>query len=64
MWFARRCFDELRALHGDKAVWRLLESGALAVHEHRLPGRDAPPDVDTWDDYRALCRAMAQEQSA
>jgi molybdenum cofactor cytidylyltransferase len=64
LWFARRCFDDLQALHGDKAVWRLLESGAVRVHEHGVPGRETPPDVDTWDDYGALRRAMAQEPSA
>ena len=54
MWLARRCFADLRLLHGDKGVWRLLESGTIDVQELPLPGRTVPLDVDTWDDYLAL----------
>lgn len=57
LWFSRTCFDALGGLHGDKAVWRLLESGDLAVAEMACPGRTIPLDVDTWDDHRALCAA-------
>lgn len=52
-WFARSMFDALRDLHGDKAVWKLLESGRWPVTEVSVPG-SVPLDVDTWDDYRAL----------
>lgn len=51
--FGRAAFDALAGLQGDKAVWKLLESGRFPVTELVRPG-DTPPDVDTWDDYRAL----------
>ena len=52
--FASSLFGELRALHGDKAVWRLLdERGFESV---TVPGR-VPLDVDTWADYEAVLAA-------
>jgi molybdenum cofactor cytidylyltransferase len=51
--FARSAFDDLRALHGDKAVWKLIEA-----HPHRVRrvevDRELPPDIDTAEDYRRL----------
>jgi molybdenum cofactor cytidylyltransferase len=55
-WLRRQVFDDLRALHGDKAVWKLLESGRYPVHEVRVAG-NVPLDVDTWEDYQALLAA-------
>lgn len=52
-WFSRAVFDELRDLHGDKAVWKMLESGRRPVVELPVDGA-VPLDVDTWDDYRRL----------
>lgn len=52
LWFHRSMFATLDQLHGDKAVWKLVDSGA-DVARVRVPG-DVPPDVDTWDDYHAL----------
>ena len=49
--FGRATFDELRALHGDKGVWRLLDRGPVV--DVPVEGR-IPLDVDTWDDYRAV----------
>ena len=51
--FRRELFPALAELHGDKAVWKLLEQRAADVAEVRVPGR-VPPDVDTWEDYEAL----------
>jgi molybdenum cofactor cytidylyltransferase len=51
--FGRGTFAELAALHGDKAVWRLLDLHAAEVVEVRVPG-PIPPDVDTREDYEAL----------
>ncbi len=51
--FARSTFADLNALQGDKAVWKLLESGRHPVGEVRRPG-PIPPDVDTWEDYERL----------
>jgi molybdenum cofactor cytidylyltransferase len=51
--FARPVFGELATLHGDKAVWKLLERHASDVVEVPVRG-PVPRDVDTWEDYRAL----------
>jgi molybdenum cofactor cytidylyltransferase len=48
--FGRAVFPALRTLHGDKAVWRLLERRAGEVAEVRVRG-PVPPDIDTWADY-------------
>ena len=52
LWFDRSMFDTLRGLHGDKAVWKLVDAGDDVVRVP-VPG-DVPLDVDTWDDYTAL----------
>lgn len=59
LWLSRGRFGDLRRLQGDKAVWKLLDSGGLDVRELAVPGRTVPLDVDTWDDYEALCRTAA-----
>jgi len=59
-WFGREMFAELRALHGDKAVWKLLESGRYPVIEVDAEGV-VPLDVDTWEDYEALLARDADE---
>jgi molybdenum cofactor cytidylyltransferase len=51
--FRRSVFPELGELHGDKAVWKLIERRPDDVVEVRVPGC-VPPDVDTWADYEAL----------
>lgn len=51
--FGRATFDELRDMHGDKAVWKLLDRHAAEVVEVPIAGR-IPPDVDTWEDYRVV----------
>lgn len=52
-WFSRTMFGELARLHGDKGVWKLIESGRYPVGE-LLVDRPVPLDVDTWEDYRRL----------
>jgi len=59
-WFGRAVFDDLGALHGDKAVWKLLESGRHPVREVDIEG-DVPLDVDTWADYERLVATEAAE---
>jgi molybdenum cofactor cytidylyltransferase len=54
--FGREMFGELAQLHGDKAVWKLLEQHADLVREVPMPGR-IPPDVDTWEDYQSVLSA-------
>lgn len=56
LWFGRDIFPDLLALHGDKGVWRLIESGRHAVTTVPVEG-SIPPDVDTWAAYRALLAA-------
>src|SRR5215210_6232666 len=51
--FGPPVFGDLRGLHGDKAVWKLLDRRPDDVAEVRVEGR-VPLDVDTWDDYRAV----------
>lgn len=55
--FARRMLPELAALHGDKAVWRLLEQRADDVVQLPVPG-PVPPDVDTEEDYRRVLAGL------
>jgi molybdenum cofactor cytidylyltransferase len=51
--FDRSVFGDLRALHGDKAVWKLLDRRAADVAEVPIAG-PVPRDVDTWADYEAV----------
>ena len=49
--FARPLFGELAALHGDKAVWKLMDRHSVLD----VPvGGVIPRDVDTWEDYEAV----------
>ena len=56
-WLSRAVFGELAQLHGDKGVWKLIESGSVRVHELAVDGT-VPLDVDTWDDYRRLVESV------
>ena len=51
--FARVMFGELAEMHGDKAVWKLLERHGEQVAEVRVAGL-VPLDIDTWEDYEAI----------
>ncbi len=52
--FSSGAFGDLRGLHGDKAVWKLIEAYPEKVREIWLDAA-LPPDVDTPEDYeRAL----------
>ena len=55
LWFDRQMFGALQAMHGDKAVWKLVdaESEGADVVRVRIDG-PVPRDIDTWDDYQAL----------
>jgi molybdenum cofactor cytidylyltransferase len=52
--FARGVFGALAQLHGDKAVWKLLDR--LPVLDVPVPG-PVPRDIDTWEDYAAVLPA-------
>ena len=56
-WFTRDAFEELSQLHGDKGVWKLLESGRHPVRELAVDG-PVPLDVDTWEDYHRLLESV------
>ncbi|HWF53105.1 MAG TPA: nucleotidyltransferase family protein [Solirubrobacteraceae bacterium] len=54
--FGRSVFAELRALHGDKGVWKLMDRYGPEVRDVPVRGR-VPRDVDTWADYDAVLAA-------
>jgi molybdenum cofactor cytidylyltransferase len=56
--FAQTAFEDLRALHGDKAVWKLIEQHPAKVLDVPID-RALPRDVDTWDDYEAVLRELS-----
>jgi molybdenum cofactor cytidylyltransferase len=56
--FAREAFADLRKLHGDKAVWKLIESFPERVRRVEVAA-ELPPDVDRPEDY---ARALAHWQ--
>jgi molybdenum cofactor cytidylyltransferase len=56
--FSREIFCDLKALHGDKGVWKLLDRHAADVVDVPVAGR-IPRDVDTDADYRALLAEQA-----
>jgi len=61
-WFGRDVFADLMQLHGDKAVWKLIESGTHPVVRVQIDA-PTPLDVDTWDDYEALLADTQREAS-
>ena len=56
-WLSRNVFGELARLHGDKGVWKLIESGRFDVDELSVAA-PVPLDVDTWEDYRRLVASV------
>lgn len=48
--FSREAFGYLRELHGDKAVWKLIEAYPERVSQIDIDA-SLPPDVDTPEDY-------------
>jgi molybdenum cofactor cytidylyltransferase len=58
--FSAAAFGELRALHGDKAVWKLVDQRPDRVREVPV-SRPLPGDVDTWTDYEEVCRRLGVE---
>jgi molybdenum cofactor cytidylyltransferase len=48
--FAREAFGELRSLHGDKAVWKLIEAHPERISRVEITA-PLPPDVDNPEDY-------------
>ena len=55
--FSVQAFPSLRALHGDKAVWKLVDDSPERVHRVAV-ARPLPRDVDTWSDYEEVAAAF------
>jgi molybdenum cofactor cytidylyltransferase len=51
--FGREMFPSLVELHGDKAVWKLMDRLGEQVIDVPIDGA-VPRDVDTWADYKAV----------
>ncbi len=58
--FSAEAFPTLRSLHGDKAVWKILDGHPERVRPVPID-RLLPTDVDTWDDYLAVCATFGVE---
>ena len=65
--FGAAAFPTLRTLHGDKAVWKLVDGrpdGTGPDQLRRIPvDLPLPPDIDTWDDYERALAALAASPS-
>jgi molybdenum cofactor cytidylyltransferase len=56
--FGREVLPDLLGLHGDKAVWKLLDQRSADVVQVPVDG-PVPLDVDTWEDYERLLSSTA-----
>jgi molybdenum cofactor cytidylyltransferase len=56
--FSEASFTELRALHGDKAVWKIVDREPPERVARLGLDRPLPDDVDTWHDYVAACERL------
>jgi molybdenum cofactor cytidylyltransferase len=56
MLFTKALFGQLKALHGDKGVWKLCDAHPEWVREIEVD-RPYPGDVNTWEDYAKLTSA-------
>jgi molybdenum cofactor cytidylyltransferase len=54
--FSADAFAILRRLHGDKAVWEIVDREPVERVARISVRRPRPVDVDTWDDYVVACR--------
>lgn len=59
--FASETFATLRGLHGDKAVWKIVDSDPSVAR--MAVDRPLPLDVDTEEDYQAVLRDVLGEAS-
>lgn len=55
--FSAPAFPSLRRLHGDKAVWKLVERHPDRVRKLPVP-RPLPSDIDTWEDYQDVVATL------
>jgi molybdenum cofactor cytidylyltransferase len=59
--FSNAAFETLRGLHGDKAVWKIVDREPEAKVARIPIDVELPRDVDTWDDYLAVCATFGFE---
>jgi molybdenum cofactor cytidylyltransferase len=53
--FAQPLFDQLAALHGDKAAWKIVDAHRNWIGTVPMD-RSAPRDINTWQEYEATLR--------
>jgi molybdenum cofactor cytidylyltransferase len=56
--FSAAAFPTLRGLHGDKAVWKLVDNEPVERVARLAVDRPLPRDVDTWEDYADVAREL------
>jgi molybdenum cofactor cytidylyltransferase len=56
--FSADAFATLRTLHGDKAVWKIVDAEPEPRVRRIRIRRPLPRDVDTWDDYLQVCEEL------
>jgi molybdenum cofactor cytidylyltransferase len=56
--FSADAFAALRALHGDKAVWKLVDAEPEDRVRRVRVRKPRPLDIDTWDGYVAVSRQL------
>lgn len=61
--FAAAAFGTLRELHGDKAVWKIVDTQPDLV-ERIAVDQPLPLDVDTWEDYERVLRSLGLPRAA
>jgi molybdenum cofactor cytidylyltransferase len=59
--FSASAFSTLRSLHGDKAVWKLVDRESEARLPRITVDGPLPRDIDTWADYVAVCEHFGFE---
>lgn len=57
MLFTKAVFEQLKALHGDKGVWKLLDAHPEWVREVTVD-QPYPGDINTWEDYAKLTSTL------
>ena len=60
--FARALFDQLAALRGDKAAWKLVDARRDQIRVVSLD-RAHPRDINTREEYEALVRVAAAPEA-
>ena len=58
--FARALFDQLVALQGDKAAWKIVDAHREWIRAVPVD-RPHPRDVNTWEQYEDLLRSPGAE---